>query len=170
MKFSIIVAASENGVIGDQGNMPWKKLPSDLAYFKQKTIGHWCILGRKTYAALGNKALPGRDFLILTRDTDFRSSDSEVVHTFDQALHYAQWENEEEVFVIGGGDVYRQFLPYCSRIYLTRIHEVFDGDTYFETPDLSNWLLMQKDERYIDEKNPYQHTFYVYERKPDFFE
>jgi dihydrofolate reductase len=170
MRLSIIVAVSENGVIGNEGDMPWKKLPSDLKYFKQKTTGHWCLLGRKTYEALGNKVLPGRKFIIITRDQQFVSDDSLVVHSLSDAMNHPEIQGEEEVFVLGGGEVYRQILPYCHYIYLTRIHARFEGDTYFEEPDLSNWFVLSKDEKMADDKNPYNHTFYIYERKPDFFE
>jgi dihydrofolate reductase len=170
MRLSIIVAVSENGVIGNEGDMPWKKLPSDLKYFKEKTTGHWCLLGRKTYEALGNKVLPGRQFIIITRDQQFISADSLVVHSLSDAINHPLIQHEEEVFVLGGGEVYRQILPYCHYIYLTRIHANFDGDTHFEEPDLSNWFILSSDEREADEKNPYDHTFLIYERKPEFFE
>lgn len=170
MRLSIIVAVSENGVIGSDGDMPWKKLPSDLKYFKEKTTGHWCLLGRKTYEALGNKVLPGRKFIIITRDHQFISSDSMVVHTLSDAITHPEIQQEEEVFVLGGGEIYRQILPYCHYIYLTRIHAGFEGDTYFEEPDLSNWFILSSDDRKADEKNPYDHTFLIYERKPEFFE
>ena len=83
--FSIIVAVDLNNVIGLNGDMPWLKLRSDLKYFKEKTSGHWCILGRKTYNALGNKVLPGRKFIIVTRDTNFIAEDSLVVHSLNEA-------------------------------------------------------------------------------------
>jgi dihydrofolate reductase len=165
MTFSIIVAAAENGVIGNEGEMPWKRLPSDLKFFKQTTSGHWCILGRKTYHALGNKVLPNRKFLIVTRDPGFRSEDSEVVHDLSDALTSPLLCDEEEVFIIGGGQIYKQAEPYCSRIYLTRIHESFEGDTRFETPDPAKWEIESTQYVEANEKNPYNHTFITYSRK-----
>lgn len=162
--FSIIVAAAENEVIGLNGDMPWLKLTADLKYFKQKTSGHWCILGRKTYNALGNKVLPGRKFIIVTRDKQFISDDSIVVNTLEEAHMHPAIQDEEEVFVLGGGDIYRQSLSFVSRIYLTRIHATFEGDTYFRTPG-EGWHLVSSDARKIDEKNPYDHDFLVYEKK-----
>lgn len=162
--FSIIVAVSENNVIGLKGDMPWKKLPADLKFFKDKTTGHWCILGRKTYNALGDKVLPGRKFIIVTRDTDFISEDSMVVHSLNDAKNQFVLKNEEEVFVLGGGNIYTQSFSFVNRIYLTKIHESFDGDTFF--PELgSEWIIVSKDVRLKDEKNPYDHDFLVYERK-----
>jgi dihydrofolate reductase len=161
--FSAIVAVSENNVIGMKGDMPWEKLPSDLRYFKEKTTGHWCILGRKTYNALGNRLLPGRKFIIVTRDRDFISEDSVVVHAFDDAIHHPVLAGEKEVFILGGGDIYRQSMQVLRRIYLTRIHASFEGDTFF--PEISDeWRLVLEDKHLKDDKNPYDHDFLVYER------
>lgn len=170
MKFAIIVACAENDVIGYKGDMPWKKLTSDLRFFKETTMGHWCILGRKTYNALGNKVLPGRKFIIITRDKTFEAHDSLVVHTLSDALTHPVLQEEEEVMVLGGGEIYRQALPYCHRIYLTRIHVTFHGDTFFPDPDPAQWELINADKRYMDEKNPYNHTFMLYERIPETLE
>lgn len=164
-KFSIIVAAAENEVIGMHGDMPWLKLTSDLKFFKQKTSGHWCILGRKTYNALGNKVLPNRKFIIVTRDTNFISDDSLVVHSLMEAMQHPAIQEEEEVFILGGGDIYRQAMPMTDRVYLTRIHASFEGDTWFRTPG-AGWQLVEKDERKQDEKNPYDHDFLTYEKMP----
>ena len=161
--FSIIVAVAENNIIGLKGDMPWLKLKSDLKYFKQKTTGHWCILGRKTYNALGNKVLPGRKFIIVTRDTDFIAEDSLVVHALDAAKNHVVLEDEEEVFVLGGGDIYKQSMHFVNRIYLTRIHATFEGDTQFHELG-PEWNLVAEDKRYIDEVNPYDHDFLIYEK------
>lgn len=167
MKLSIIVAVSENGVIGYHGDMPWKKLPSDLKFFKSKTSGHWCLMGRKTYEALGSKALPNRHFVILTRDNDFQSDDSVVVHSISDALQNPAFSEEEEVFVIGGGNIYQQLLPYCQTIYLTRIHASFEGDTFFYDPDPDAWVERERLTVSQDERNPYDHDFITYDRKPE---
>ena len=161
--FSIIVAAAENEVIGMHGDMPWLKLSSDLKFFRQKTSGHWCILGRKTYNALGNKVLPNRKFIIVTRDTTFTTDDSLVVHSLEDAIQHPDIQQEAEVFILGGGDIYRQSMPYVSRIYLTRIHATFEGDTWFRTPG-EGWQLVHKDARLKDEKKPYDHDFLTYEK------
>ena len=161
--FSIIVAVAENNIIGLKGDMPWLKLKSDLKYFKQKTTGHWCILGRKTYNALGNKVLPGRKFIIVTRDTDFIAEDSLVVHSLDAAKNHVVLEDEDEVFVLGGGDIYKQSMFFVNRIYLTRIHATFEGDTQFLELG-PEWNLVAEDKRYIDEVNPYDHDFLIYEK------
>ncbi len=165
MTFSFIVAVSQNNVIGLKGQMPWKKLPADLKYFKQKTIGHWCILGRKTYEALGNKVLPGRKFIIITRDPNYSSNDSIIVNSLVKALHHDVIKNEAEVFILGGGEIFKETLHIANKIYLTRIHEVFDGDTFFPEINMKEWNLASKVTHSNDEKNPYDYTFLVYERK-----
>ena len=161
--FSIIVAVDLNNVIGLNGDMPWLKLRSDLKYFKEKTSGHWCILGRKTYNALGNKVLPGRKFIIVTRDTNFIAEDSLVVHSLNEAKSLSVLDDEQEVFVLGGGDIYKQSMQFVTRIYLTRIHATFEGDTWF--PKLgSEWTLVSEEKRKKDDVNPYDHDFLIYEK------
>lgn len=164
MIFSIIVAADAKGVIGLHGEMPWKKLSADLKFFKQTTLGHWCILGRKTYNALGNAVLPGRQFIVVTRDTSFKSSDSLVTHSLESAMQMDVIANEQEVFILGGGEIYRQAFPYVSKIYLTRIHDSFNGDTHFFIPDPENWKLTSRRDFPQDEKNPYRYSFLVFEK------
>ncbi len=162
--YSIIVAVSENHVIGMQGEMPWKKMSGDLKYFKEKTTGNWCILGRKTYNALGNKILPGRKFIIITRDPDFVAEDSLVVHHINDAINHPVLADENEVFVLGGGDIYKQSMEFVDRIYLTKIHATFEGDTFF--PELGDaWKLVVSEAHKMDQKNPYDYDFLVYERK-----
>lgn len=165
MIFSVIVAADSNGVIGLNGEMPWKKLTADLQFFKNTTMHHWCILGRKTYNALGNKVLHGRKFIIVTRDNSFKASDSLIAHSIQSAMHLDVIKNEEEVFILGGGEIYKQALPMVNRIYLTRIHATFEGDTYFLIPDPENWEMTSRSDYSTDEKNPYNYSFLVFDRK-----
>ncbi len=161
--FSIIVAVDLNNVIGLNGDMPWLKLRSDLKYFKEKTSGHWCILGRKTYNALGNKVLPGRKFIIVTRDKEFMAPDSLIVHSLKEAINLPELNDEDEVFVLGGGDIYKQSMQFVTRIYLTRIHAEFEGDTYFPELD-EEWAMDSEDKRKKDDVNPYDHDFLIYEK------
>lgn len=165
MIFSIIVAADSNGVIGLNGEMPWKKLTADLQFFKNTTKHHWCILGRKTYNALGNKVLPERKFIVVTRDNSFTASDSLIAHSIESAMQLDVIEKEEEVFILGGGEIYKQALPRVNRIYLTRIHDTFEGDTYFLIPDPENWKMISRSDFSKDEKNPYNYSFLVFDRK-----
>lgn len=163
--FSSIVAASENNVIGLNGDMPWDKMRSDLKFFKDKTMGKWCILGRKSYNALGNKVLPGRKFIVVTRDKDFKAEDSIVVHDIKDAINHQEIKNEEEVMILGGGEIFKIAWEYTNRIYLTRIHAAFQGDAFFPEVDPQDWILTAAHRHDADDKNPHAYTFLVYDRK-----
>lgn len=153
---SLIVATAENRVIGIHNKMPWH-MPADLAYFKKITTGHFVVMGRKTFESIG-KPLPNRTNIILTRDETFKAEGCQVLHSIDDALELAK---TERLFVIGGAEIYRQFLPYADKVYVTYIHQSFEGDTFF--PELcSAWKLSTTEVHDRDEKNPYDYEFRVY--------
>ncbi|MBU9722147.1 MULTISPECIES: dihydrofolate reductase [Bacillaceae] len=158
---SMIWAMSSNRVIGKDGDMPWH-LPNDLKYFKKVTSGHPVLMGRTTFDSIG-KALPKRRNIVLTRSDDFSAEGVEVIHSLDEVNGLAR--EEEEFFVIGGATVYEQLMPLAERLYVTEIHESFEGDTFFPAFDMEKWELVSTEEGEMDEKNPYPHTFKVYERK-----
>ena len=135
MKISIIVAASTNNVIGRDGGLPWR-LPEDLKRFKQITMGKPMIMGRATWDSIG-RALPGRQSIVMTRQEAFAAEGCDVVATIDEALDAAG--DVEEVMIIGGGNLYEQFLPRTERLYFTRVHARIDGDTHFPEIDESEW-------------------------------
>ena len=139
---SIIVAVSANNVIGDEGGLPWE-LPEDLRRFKQVTMGKPMIMGRETYDSIG-RALPGRKNIVLTRQDDFAAEGCEVVTSIDAALEAAG--DAEEIMVIGGGEIYRQFLPTADRIYLTRVQGEVEGDTRFPELDMDEWDVVAVEE------------------------
>jgi dihydrofolate reductase len=141
VKISIIVAASTNNVIGKDGGLPWR-LPEDLRRFKQVTMGKPMIMGRATWESIG-RALPGRKNIVMTRQKDFVAEGCDVVATIDDAIKTAG--NAEEVMIIGGGNLYRQFLPRTDRIYFTRVHVRIDGDTYFPEFNEGEWDLSAKE-------------------------
>lgn len=136
-KVSIIVAvAGSKRVIGKEGNMPWN-IPEELKRFKEITLGHPIIMGRKTHESIG-KALPGRTNIIITRELSYQSEGCTVVSSLDEALKQAQGlPGGEEVFVIGGGEIYRQALPIADKLYLTLIKNEVEGDVFF--PDYSEF-------------------------------
>ncbi|MAH85073.1 MAG: hypothetical protein CBB68_12565 [Rhodospirillaceae bacterium TMED8] len=142
MRTSLIVAMAENRVIGIQGEIPWY-VSADLKYFKQITMGLPVIMGRKTYESIG-KALPGRRNLVITSSQVFAPPDADVVHdiqsAFKQARAIAKIEGGEEIFVIGGSEVYAQCLGEADRIYLTLIHGDFPGDVFFPELDEGGWI------------------------------
>ncbi len=165
MIYSAIVAVADNNVIGYKGDMPWGKMRSDLKYFKQNTIGKWCILGRKSYNALGNKVLPGRKFIVVTRDKDFVAEDSIVVHDIKNAIDHPLLKGEQEVMILGGGEIYKLAMEYTDRVHFTKIHASFEGDTFFPELEKDKWILSSADHHEADENNPHPYTFLVFDRK-----
>ncbi|SDZ60168.1 dihydrofolate reductase [Evansella caseinilytica] len=158
---SMIAAMGENHVIGLEGRMPWH-LPNDLKFFKRVTSGHAVVMGRKTFVSLG-KPLPGRRNIVVTRDRTFSPAGVEVIHSLEKIKDVR--DTVEEVFVIGGATLYNEMLPFAEKIYLTIIHEKFAGDTLFPKLNEQEWQVVSTEKGIIDEKNQYEHTFYVYERK-----
>ena len=161
MRVSVIVAASANNVIGVDGGLPWR-LPEDLRRFKELTMGKPMLMGRLTYESIG-KALPGRRSIILTRQIDFQAADCEVVATADAAI--AVVGDVEELMIIGGGNVYEQFLPMTDRIYLTRVHTHIDGDTFFPEFDPADWRSMNAERFPVTADREYGFTFETLERQ-----
>ncbi len=139
---SILVAAAQNNAIGGNNDLLWR-IPEDLKRFKALTMGKICIMGRKTYESIG-KPLPGRRFVIITRDPDFKVEGCAVVSSLEQAL--ALGKTEPEVMIIGGGEIYRQALPITDKIYLTRVMADFEGDTFFPELSAKEWREIDKSE------------------------
>jgi len=165
MIFSIIVAVSENNVIGKDNALIWS-LPADMKFFKEKTTGHFIITGRKNYESIPEKfrPLPNRTNIIITRQKNYHAPGTIVVASIEEALTYAQQNSqEEEVFIIGGAEIFNQVLPVCHRVYLTRIHHQFEGDVFFQ-PLAPEWKLVSSEERQPDEKNKYAFTFQTWEK------
>ncbi len=163
MIVSAIVAVAKNNVIGKNNSIPWY-LPEDLKYFKARTLNHHIIMGRKSYQSIGHP-LPKRTNIIVTRDPFFIASNCLVVHSIEEGLEIAEQNGEEEVFIIGGAEIYQLSLPYLNRLYITEIELDVEGDTFFPKPDMAEWELISEDPRQADEKNKYNYSFKVYERK-----
>lgn len=164
---SIIVAMTPERVIGRDGDLPWR-LPADLRHFRDVTMGHPIIMGRKTFESIG-KALDGRLSIVLTRDTHFEAAGCTVARSPDEALRYAVRTSNlaidpKEIFIIGGASVYEAFLPRATRLYVTLVHAAIQGDTHFPEVDLGEWLQVSRDEHRADERNAHDYGFYVYER------
>ncbi|MAF96768.1 MAG: dihydrofolate reductase [Rhodospirillaceae bacterium] len=158
MRLSLIVAMAENRTIGLDGGMPWH-IPEDLKLFKLVTMGHPVIMGRRTYQSIG-AALPGRTNIVVTRNKDFEAADADVVHGLDQALTKARaveelWRPDggrEEIFVIGGAEIYGQVLAQAQRIYMTEVHRELPGDTFF--PELAEGEWKETDRQDRDPETP----------------
>jgi len=161
MRLSAICAMSENRVIGKDKKMPWH-LPEDLKHFKKITLGSPIILGRKTYESIG-KPLPGRENIVVTREVDFKAPGCIVVNSVEHALEAVSYS--EEAFVIGGAVIYHHLLHKLQKIYLTLIHENFDGDTFFPELNMDEWQETERSDHKSDEKNKYNYSFITLERK-----
>ena len=160
---SLIVAVSENNVIGKDNKIIWH-IPEDLKRFKELTTGHTIIMGRKTFESLG-KILPDRKHIVLTRDTDYKVNDEnvEIVNDIENLNDYLN--PQEENFVIGGAIIYRQLMPKVEKMYVTRIHEKFEGDAYFPIINEEEWKITEETQGIQDEANPYNYEFITYVRK-----
>ncbi len=158
MIVSIIAALDEEGGIGYQNRIPWH-LPGDLARFKKLTMGHHLILGRKTFQSIG-RTLPGRQMIVLSRKPEYRPGGCLTALSLGDALELARARGENEAFVIGGGEVYRQALPQADRFYLTRVQASFNADTVFPEWNEEGWQEICAQEFPADALNPFRHTFY----------
>lgn len=163
LKISLISAVAQNGVIGRQNDLPWH-LPDDFAYFKRKTSHHPIIMGRKSLEALG-KPLPNRTNIVVTRNADFQAAGVTVVHTLDDAIAEAQAINQEEIFVIGGAEIYAIALPMATTLYLTEIHKAYDGDAYFPDYDKNEWDEVSRVPHPADDRHETGFDFVAYERR-----
>jgi dihydrofolate reductase len=146
--------------IGLGNNLPWR-LPADLAYFKKTTLNHTVLMGRKTFESIG-KPLPNRTNVILTQNKDYQAEGCLTVNSVEEAVE--QFKNEE-IFVIGGAEVFHLFMPAVDRLYITLIEHEFEADTYFPEFDIDDWVLVSSEDGIKDVKNPYDYSFLVYTKK-----
>jgi dihydrofolate reductase len=158
---SLIAAVSENGVIGKDNKMPWH-LPADLRFFKKTTIGCPIIMGRKNYESIG-KVLPGRKNIVLTKNASFAAEGVLIAHSLEEAFTAAQKSGAEKCFVIGGAEIYKQALPLCQKLYITRVHGVFEGNTYMPEFE-SEFRRIEITKNFKDEQNLYDYDFEIWER------
>lgn len=162
MTLSAITAVSQNNVIGLHNDLPWH-LPADMRFFKSTTMGHVVVLGRKSYEAFG-KAYPGRTNIVITRQQDYTLPDAIVVHSLEEAIQKAKTIEQQEIFILGGAQIFGQSMPLIDRIYLTRIYQDFDGDAFFPMMDMKEWKLVKDEKHDPDEKNKYTYAFQTWER------
>lgn len=158
---SIMVAVAQNGVIGKDNQLVWK-IRKDLKYFRQMTLGKKIIMGRKTFEGFP-KPLPDRKHIVITRAKDYPAPEGvEVVHRIEDALAYGQ--TDEEVFVIGGGEIFAKMIDHCQRLYITWVRKDFEGDTYFPVEKIEDFILAESRDE-VDEESGIPITFTRYERK-----
>ena len=158
---SIIVALSENNVVGKENKLPWK-LSADLKRLKSLTMGHHIIMGRKTWESL-LRPLPGRINVIITSDKNYKAEGGVVVHSFKEALKFSS--NDDEIFIFGGGKIFKEAMPQVQKIYMTKVHSIIEGDTFFPFIDMNDWIETKREDFKADEKNQYDYSFVTLERK-----
>ena len=160
MAISIIVAISQNGVIGREMDLPWH-ISADLKRFKALTMGHHIVMGRKTYESIG-RLLPGRTTVIITRQADYQIPGAVVVNSVEQAFAVAA--DDHESFIVGGSQIYNLALPQVDTLYITRVHADIEGDTRLDTIDWSEWECESSERHLADEANDHEYSFEIYRR------
>lgn len=161
---SIIVAKAQNNAIGKDNQLLWR-LPQDMKHFKQTTMGHHMIMGRKTFESIG-KPLPGRELIVVTRNPDYNVSGCKTVGSIEEALAWAGQAGETEVLIAGGEEIYRATLPLADKIYLTEVKAVLEGDTFFPELDQNEWAEIQRTVHPADERHAYAYDFVELMRVP----
>ena len=158
---SIIVAIAQNGTIGDKNSLLWH-IKEDMRFFRTTTSGHAVVMGRKTFESLGSRPLPKRTNIVITRaDREFEGA--LTAHSLEEAIRLA--EGDEEIFIIGGAQIYREALRVADRMYITRVMHDYEGDTSFPDIDLSEWELVAEEKHDRGEEYEYPFAFLTYERK-----
>lgn len=158
---TLIAAAAENNALGKDNDLLWH-LPEDFKRFKQITSGHYIIMGRKTFESFP-KPLPNRTHIIITRQKEYLADGCLVVHSLEEALEISP--QNEEVFIIGGAQIYKQALPFADKIDLTRVHIELDADAFFPEFNTSEWNLVFSEKHFKDEKHQFDYTFETYIKK-----
>jgi len=161
---SIIVAAAKNNAIGREGELLWT-LPKDMKFFKNSTWGLPVIMGRKTFESLG-KPLKGRINIVITRQSDWKAEGILLAADINDALQKAAATNCKEIFIIGGGEIYKQSMEITDRIYMTRVHHSFaEADAFFPEIDESKWKLISNEDVEFDAQHAYPFSFQIWEKK-----
>lgn len=165
MILSLVVAASTNNAIGKNNQLLWQ-LPNDLKFFKNVTWAMPVAMGRKSFDSLGGKPLNGRLNIVITRQKDFAADGIVVVHNFNDAVFLAQQHDYKELMILGGGEIYKEAMAVADKIYITRVHAVFnDADTFFPEIDPSKFQLTSNQDFFKDDKHAYDYSFQLWERK-----
>lgn len=162
MIISIIAAMGENRVIGKNNSMMWN-LPEEYQYFKNTTLGHHIINGRKNFEAIG-RALPGRVNLVVTRNAEYVAKDCLLFSTIGEAIEFARVQNEKEVFICGGGQIYQETIELADRIYLTKVNFKENGDVYFPEFDEAKFSKKLVKSKNADDRNKYSWDAFLFER------
>ena len=160
MTVSLIVAASENNAIGKNNQLLWN-LPNDLQFFKNTTWGFPVIMGRKTFESV-NKPLPGRTNVVVTTQPGWTAGGTITAATIEEGIRKAAETNSKQIFIIGGGEIYKQSMALADNIYITRVHANLDGDAYFPVIDEKKWKRTSNEDFPADNKHAYAYSFQVW--------
>jgi dihydrofolate reductase len=166
MRISIVVAVSENGVIGRDGTIPWR-LPDDQKLFKQITLNHCIVMGRRTHESIG-RLLPGRTSLIVSRNPDYRVPGARVIHDLEEAIEAGCAAGEEEIFIIGGAGLYEAAWPRADRLYLTRVRARVEGEIRLPDhlePEANGFVLIGREEHSADPRHAHAFSFQIWQRE-----
>jgi dihydrofolate reductase len=159
----ILVAFDENRVIGKNNALIWH-LPADLQRFKALTTGHVIIMGRKTYESIG-KPLPNRTTIVITRQSDYKPAGIIVSNSLEEAILKAKSISREDVYIVGGAEIYQLSLALADQILVTQLHDIFDGDAFFPEISMDTWEIVERERGVTDEKNKFQYSFLTYQKK-----
>jgi len=164
MIISAIVAVSNNNAIGIDNDLPWH-MPADLKYFKETTKGHYVLMGRKSFDSVG-RPLPGRTNIIITRNTEFQHSGIHVFNTISDGLLFAKNAEQEELFILGGSNIYSQTQNIWDKLYITKVDvHIPNATAFFPDINYKDWDLISEDPHKANEKNKYDYNFCLYQRK-----
>jgi dihydrofolate reductase len=166
MTISLIAAVSQNYVIGKNNQLVWR-LPADMKYFKDVTEGHHVLMGRKNYLSIPGKFRPlsNRINIVVTHEKAFKAEGCVVVHSMEEGIDYAKKQGEKELFVIGGGEIYRQTIDLADKLYITWVHSTFEGDTFFPEINFDLWKETYRKDCQPDEKHKFAYSFCIYEKR-----
>ncbi len=164
MIISLIAAASANNVIGKNNQLPWH-LPVDMKFFKNTTWGMPMVMGRKTFESNGYKPLPGRVNIVITRQKDFKANGAVIVSHWNDAMFVAKDSDCNEVFVVGGGEIFKEVINKADHIYMTRVHTIIDGDIFFPEIDKKKWKQVSNRDCFADEKHKYDYSFQLWKKQ-----
>lgn len=161
MRMTLVAAMAENRVIGRNNQLPWH-LPADLRHFKRLTTGHPVIMGRRTFDSIHRRPLPQRQNIVISRDPEFSAAGAATVHSLEEAL--ALVADEQEVFVLGGAEIFHLALPRADRMVLTIVHAQVQGTVHFPQWNPDHWRIVHEESHPADAQNAYAMTFRTYER------
>ncbi len=158
----ILVACDENRVIGKDNQLIWH-LPADLKRFKSLTTGHVILMGRKTYESIG-KPLPNRTTIVITRQVDFQAEGTITAHSVEEAILKAKSLSREDIFIVGGAEIYSLSLALADQLLVTQLHDIFEGDAFFPEISADTWEIVDRERGVTDEKNPFQYSYITYQK------